>query len=135
MLRVERGCDDPSGIPPDATRFLGTIKNLVRISTTHSLASQPVADLDEFFDGRFTVGAVDDCLEYVNGGHDQPMRYRCATGEVVDLDSTGMELGVFRGLGYRVNMEHTLEVGDVLLMTTDGAWECRNNDNMVFGCE
>ena len=63
------------------------------------------------------------------------MTNRGATGEVVDLDTTGMALGVFRGLGYRVNMEHTLEVGDVLLMTTDGAWECRNNDNMVFGRE
>lgn len=79
------------------------------------------------------VGNDDAKMQFVNAGHDAPCLYRAATGEVEELGSTGMPLGLFAGSSYEVGEADPLAPGDVLLMTTDGVWEVRSPDGAMMG--
>jgi serine phosphatase RsbU (regulator of sigma subunit) len=72
-------------------------------------------------------------LTTVNAGHDLPLLYRASDSKVEALESTGLPLGMFEGSTYERGIERRLEVGDALLLTTDGVWECTNAQGERFG--
>ncbi len=63
-------------------------------------------------------------FRYVNGGHNPPLLVR-ATGEVVRLAPTGPMVGLLPGATFSEGRVH-LELGDVLLIFTDGVVEAEN---------
>ncbi|GJM45203.1 MAG: hypothetical protein DHS20C21_20450 [Gemmatimonadota bacterium] len=73
-------------------------------------------------------------LTYCCAGHDPPVRYRPSTGEHLELEATGLPIGMFAGMDYEVR-DTTLESGDFVLMGTDGIWEARNPAGEFYGKE
>jgi serine phosphatase RsbU (regulator of sigma subunit) len=74
-------------------------------------------------------------LRYCSGGHNPPFILRAATGAVEPLPEVGgLPLGMFAGLGYDGSVGQ-LEVGDTLLLYTDGVPEGANAAGQDFGDE
>ncbi|MBO6575332.1 MAG: SpoIIE family protein phosphatase [Rhodothermales bacterium] len=69
-------------------------------------------------------------FRYVNAGHNPPMLLR-ATGEVEELETGGLLLGVMKGMPYEAGLV-TLEKGDVLAIFTDGVTEAMSPDGEEF---
>ncbi len=65
-------------------------------------------------------------LTYASAGHDPPVLYRRAKDALEELDSTGMPLGMMEGVPFGSVKVENLEVGDTLLVMTDGVWEAMN---------
>jgi len=84
------------------------------------------------FYARLTVQTGD--LTYVNAGHNPPLLFRSATGEIVLLTRTGMAMGVLDDISYEQESVR-LEPGDTLLFYTDGLTEAFNSDREEFGME
>ena len=66
---------------------------------------------------------------------DNPTSAFAASGEIDMLDSTGMPLGLFSDAEYGMSTVEQFEVGDVLVLTTDGVWEAQNRRGERFGRE
>ena len=71
---------------------------------------------------------------YGNAGHNPPLLYRDATGEILPLRPTGMALGVDADEVYS-QATVALGPGDVLVFYTDGVVEAENADHGQFGEE
>ncbi|MBI3763785.1 MAG: SpoIIE family protein phosphatase [Chloroflexi bacterium] len=71
---------------------------------------------------------------YVNGGHNPPLWYRAATGELTGLERTGMALGVFEAAPYKQHSAQ-LSAGDLILMYTDGVTDAIDAHGDRFGDE
>jgi serine phosphatase RsbU (regulator of sigma subunit) len=90
-------------------------------------------------DGRFLTlfAAVHDpvreTLEYVNAGHLAPLVL--ADGEVGDLPSTGLPLGLVEATNYARKPTVPLRPGQMILAYTDGVTEARNSGGELFGHE
>ena len=71
-------------------------------------------------------------LRYTCAGHNPPILYRAATGQVLELTTPGIALGVLENatLG---EAEIALERGDVLVCYTDGVTEAINASEEPFG--
>jgi sigma-B regulation protein RsbU (phosphoserine phosphatase) len=72
-------------------------------------------------------------IRYVCAGHDQPLVYRAASGDVEEIGSTGLPLGMLQGWAYEVGSIAPLEPGDALLLTTDGVWEALSQAGNPLG--
>ncbi len=71
-------------------------------------------------------------------GHDAPLHYIHATGEVHALKTPGLALGVDSGKVFdRVSKDHTFTMapGDCLLLYTDGVNEAENPEGEQYGME
>ena len=69
-------------------------------------------------------------------GHDAPMLYRAATGEVEKLSPKGMALGIDSGEVFNrvcADFSFTLEKGDCILLYTDGASEALDGEGLEYG--
>jgi sigma-B regulation protein RsbU (phosphoserine phosphatase) len=73
-------------------------------------------------------------LTYVNAGHNPPLLWRPASGELRELTRTGMVLGVDETTPYEEGST-TLEPGDVLLLYTDGVTDAIDLSEQQFGLE
>ena len=71
-------------------------------------------------------------LTYVNAGHNPPLLYRAASGEVVPLTRSGVALGLMYGADYEQVTLH-LGPGDLILFYTDGVTEAFNDRGEQFG--
>jgi serine phosphatase RsbU (regulator of sigma subunit) len=72
-------------------------------------------------------------LTYVNGGHDHPLIYRHAAGEVERLPGTGgVALGIVSGFEYRTARVRFHEK-DVAFFYTDGIVDALNGADQSFG--
>jgi len=69
-----------------------------------------------------------------NGGHLDPIVYKCGGGFAEIEEQHGMVLGVRRDRTY-TNQEYQLESGDALILCTDGVTEARNTDGELYGAE
>ena len=69
-------------------------------------------------------------LLYANAGHDLP--YRRFDGGVEELRATGMPLGLMPGMDYE-EKEVVLNVGDTVLLYSDGLVEAHNPQREMFG--
>jgi serine phosphatase RsbU (regulator of sigma subunit) len=74
-------------------------------------------------------------LVYSNGGHNYPVIHRDGNEKIESLqDAQGMALGILGDFHFstaRVN----LDVGDTLLLYTDGIVEAHDSDMQEFGME
>lgn len=80
-------------------------------------------------DGKFTLARA---------GHDAPLLYRAATGEVERLSPKGMALGIDSGEVFNrvcADLSLVLEPGDCVLLYTDGATEAMNADSVEYGLD
>lgn len=69
-------------------------------------------------------------------GHDAPLLYRAATGQVETLNPKGMALGIDSGSVFdrvSADFQFTMESGDCLLLYTDGATEAMDSNGLEFG--
>jgi sigma-B regulation protein RsbU (phosphoserine phosphatase) len=69
---------------------------------------------------------------YVNAGHDFPLVYRSKSNEFIELETTGIPLGVELDLGYQ-QASISLGRGDFIVLYTDGVTEAMNQDYEQFG--
>jgi serine phosphatase RsbU (regulator of sigma subunit) len=74
-------------------------------------------------------------LSWCSAGHNPPVVWRAATGDVIGLDPTGPVLGVIGGIPYARGEDVALEKGDVVLVYTDGATEAPAPTGQLFGDE
>jgi sigma-B regulation protein RsbU (phosphoserine phosphatase) len=74
-------------------------------------------------------------LRWNSAGHGPVLLYRCAQGEVEELSTTGIPLGILEEAFYLPAGPVFLEPGDILLIGTDGLWETRNLAGEMFGTE
>ena len=74
----------------------------------------------------------DGTLSYACGGHNPPL-VRAHDGTVTWLrDRSGLMLGSFEGVGYRA-FSRTLELGDMLVLYTDGVTEAMDESGTCMG--
>lgn len=120
-------------------------------SMLHSLTDGPfeLSDVLDRMNKRFeadTGGSIfmslfvgvldpsDKTLVWANAGQNAPVLLRGNSGVVLELDRTGVALGIEAGVDYEVEGPLALEPGDVLVLTTDGILEARMGDDF-FGTE
>jgi serine phosphatase RsbU (regulator of sigma subunit) len=72
-------------------------------------------------------------LEFVNAGHDRPLRVDYA-GEVHELFTDAPALGLVEGARY-ASVTVQLERGDLLVLYSDGVTDRANEDGQMFGVE
>jgi serine phosphatase RsbU (regulator of sigma subunit) len=90
--------------------------------------------------GRFVtlfVGVLDPgCrrLAWASAGHDPPLHHRPAEGATTALEATGPPLGVLPEAEFPCATT-ALSPGDLLVLTTDGAWEVRDAAGECWGRE
>lgn len=71
-------------------------------------------------------------VSYVNAGHPPSLLVRVENGEVEELRTGGMAMGVLPSLEYEERTAH-LDPGDVLILYTDGIVEASDNAGRFFG--
>jgi len=77
-------------------------------------------------------------VSLARAGHDAPLLYRAATGEVEKLTPKGMALGIDSGEVFnRVcnDLGLVMEPGDCMVLYTDGATEAMNADGLEYGID
>jgi sigma-B regulation protein RsbU (phosphoserine phosphatase) len=71
-------------------------------------------------------------LTFSNAGHNRPLWFNVRTGNIKELATQGIVLGVFERVF--LGEDHiTMEPGDFLVCYTDGVTEAMNIDNELFG--
>jgi sigma-B regulation protein RsbU (phosphoserine phosphatase) len=73
-------------------------------------------------------------LTFVNGGHNPPMLQRAAEGQIIELNSEGIILGLLDDVTYE-EKSIALNTEDILVLYTDGVTEARNPAKEQFGEE
>jgi serine phosphatase RsbU (regulator of sigma subunit) len=71
-------------------------------------------------------------LTWVNAGHDPVFFYDPATDRFEQLRGGGLPLGVLADCRY-TDQEAVLQPGQILVLTTDGAFEAHNEEGDLFG--
>ena len=95
--------------------------------------------VDDMDSGSFVtlfLGILDTAsgeFTYTSAGHDPPFLYQRATGAFLELDSTGLPLGLLEDTEFPKATTPALRPGDLLLCMTDGVWEAMNSDNESYG--
>jgi serine phosphatase RsbU (regulator of sigma subunit) len=74
-------------------------------------------------------------LEFANAGHGPALVYRPATGTFLELEPTGVPLGVIVPTDYPLGPAVVLEPGDLLVLTTDGIVEAMDKRSEQFGID
>ncbi|GFK95873.1 Phosphoserine phosphatase RsbU [Fundidesulfovibrio magnetotacticus] len=74
-------------------------------------------------------------IRYVKAGHDPAIVYSPASASFSELDGKGIPLGVEPCWGYEEGRRAGWQAGELLVMATDGVWECRNAQGEMFGKE
>ena len=91
--------------------------------------------------GRFITMVIailspDGTVELISAGHGPTLLYRIVSGQISTFGGDGMPLGLDAAECYGPHTKLKMEVGDVLLLLTDGfiEWQ-RKSDNEQFGDE
>jgi sigma-B regulation protein RsbU (phosphoserine phosphatase) len=72
-------------------------------------------------------------LQYCSAGHESPIFYSVIRDRFTDLPSLGVPLGMLPGYRYSAGGPVQFEVGDILVLMTDGVTEAMNPANVEFG--
>lgn len=89
--------------------------------------------------GRFitmvlaAVDPRDHVLEFANAGHAPAIHYSRAHKRFAALESTGFPLGVVDEADYSRSKPTAIEVGDLVVLCTDGIVEAMDEENRHFG--
>jgi sigma-B regulation protein RsbU (phosphoserine phosphatase) len=71
-------------------------------------------------------------LTYTSAGHDPPMVLHKG-GEVIELDSTSLPLGIMENSEFPVGEDVIMSPGDLVVFTTDGVWEAMTDNAEEYG--
>jgi phosphoserine phosphatase RsbU/P len=74
-------------------------------------------------------------LQWSSAGHNEPMIWRAKSRTIQQLEATGPVLGVLADLPYSRGEDVVLEVGDAVLLYTDGVTEAPSKAGELFGDE
>ena len=130
-----------------AALFMALSRSFVRASVTST--SVPADAIDhanqlicaDSTDGMFVtlfyaqLDPTTGQMVYVNAGHNPPLLYRAKQEKLIKLTRTGMALGVFDGFVDISQSEAHMDLGDFLLLYTDGVTEAMDMDKREFGEE
>lgn len=89
--------------------------------------------------GRFitmvlaVLNPKDNSLEFANAGHAPALHYEAAAGDFTALESTGMPLGVLDRPEYPQGWPVEMEIGDLIVLGTDGIVEAMDAQDRQFG--
>lgn len=95
-------------------------------------------DLDEIHFVTLILARIDpknNLLEYVSAGHIPAYLIKDSDDIAVQLESTGIPLGVLKDYTYLTSNPIKIESGDILALITDGIIESRLPDEEEFGCD
>lgn len=84
------------------------------------------------------VGVLDPdtgSLSWCNAGHPPAILLRARDGSIEHLEPSGRILGILPGEGDRAGKDVTLDLGDWLVLYTDGATEATDPEGAMFGEE
>lgn len=130
------------GVP--AALFMALSRTLLRATASEGRAPETVLAranrvlLSDARSGLFVtcfygiLDAADGVFTYADGGHNYPLLYHCATGEVEELQAPGIVLGVVAEPRFEQRTAR-LAPGDVLCFYTDGVTEAMNQHRQLFG--
>jgi serine phosphatase RsbU (regulator of sigma subunit) len=135
LIRATANLDDFLGLPapptagPASADAAATLKKAVGLTNNYiaRIHSRSTMFASLFF-GLLDPATGD--LTYLNAGHEPPLIIAPA-GVRTHLESTGLIVGIFPNLDYRVNVVH-LEPGEILLAFTDGVIDASNSDRLRF---
>jgi sigma-B regulation protein RsbU (phosphoserine phosphatase) len=83
-------------------------------------------------------GLLDDkgrTLSWTSAGHDPAIWYKAQSEEIAELPNTGMALGILGDAEFSNSAPVTLQVGDIVLVGTDGIWEAADTSEQMYGKE
>jgi len=89
--------------------------------------------------GKFMTlfyGLLDDkkkTLSWTSAGHDPAIWYKAQTGDISELPNTGMALGINDDAEFENSEPVTLQIGDIVLIGTDGIWEAADTSDRMYG--
>lgn len=109
---------------PTVDALFGRLNHLLE----HDLAD------DQFM--TFFYGVLDPStwrMVYTSAGHESPVLLHVQSDTFEDLPSLGVPLGMLPDYPYPAGGPIQFEVGDVLVLMTDGITEAMNHDNEEFG--
>ncbi|MCG6930729.1 MAG: SpoIIE family protein phosphatase [Desulfofustis sp.] len=72
-------------------------------------------------------------LRWIRAGHEPALHYHRRTAQVTRLDGTGIVLGIDASYRFENQITERVDSGDIILIGTDGIFETRNSDNVIFG--
>jgi sigma-B regulation protein RsbU (phosphoserine phosphatase) len=134
---------DVSGKGVPAALFMALSRVIVRVSSTwfkiprEIISHANVIISADSKTGMFVTlfyGVLDEKenkLTYVNAGHNPPIIIRGSGGDVEELESTGVAIGIMDDAEYSQE-EVGLSPGDVVLLYTDGVTEAINDKEEMF---
>ncbi|HEU5089658.1 MAG TPA: PP2C family protein-serine/threonine phosphatase, partial [Roseiflexaceae bacterium] len=132
------------GVP--AALFMVLSRTLIRATAIDGRAPEQVLEkanrliLADAGSGLFVTcfyGVIDPkqhTFTFANGGHNYPLLYRVATGQVEQLHAPGIVLGIMPDARF-TQASTGIEPGDVLCLYTDGVTEAMNPRRQLFGEE
>jgi sigma-B regulation protein RsbU (phosphoserine phosphatase) len=82
-----------------------------------------------------TADLETDCLEWVRAGHDPALLYDPSQDRFTELMGPGLALGVDCQAAYPVSTCCGFKTDQLLAVGTDGIWEARNRQGVMFGKE
>lgn len=74
-------------------------------------------------------------LSWCSAGHDPSLLYDPHADAFIELEGTGMPLGIDRNEKYEAHERTGWRGGEVIALATDGVWEMRNENEDHFGKE
>jgi sigma-B regulation protein RsbU (phosphoserine phosphatase) len=119
--------------------FLSEIKaNYSPLETAHRINNllMNVSTAEMFITAFYaTINRTTCRMKYIRAGHDRPIYYHAATGQISLLDPPGRFLGLLPDLVVE-EVELTIETGDVLVCYSDGVTDAvRPGDGQMYGLE
>ena len=112
----------------------GSINDI--ISDVNCQLAHDVEDSGQFITMFYlTIDPVERCIKWVRAGHDPAIFYDPGSDTFEELGGSGIALGVMEDCNYKEYKKATLEKGQLILLSTDGIWEARNNKGEMFGKE
>lgn len=137
---------DVSGKSVPAALFMALSRTIVRANATHhEKGTEVLQDANDMISadsrsGMFVTlfyGVLDGragSLVYANAGHPPPILFRSSSEDFVELEVTGIALGVMGGLEYE-ERQLSLSPGDILVLYTDGVTEAINKEVKQYGAK
>lgn len=138
---------DVSGHGVSSALVMATVRALLHSYAAQGLAPAAILSginrhlTEDVHEGRFmtlfylVVDGNGRALRWSSAGHDPALLYRAARDEFVELAGIDIPLGVEPAWEYRPAQATHWLPGDVVLLATDGIWECRAPDGTPFGKE
>jgi serine phosphatase RsbU (regulator of sigma subunit) len=72
-------------------------------------------------------------LQWVRAGHEPAILYDPMADDFIELQGSGMALGVDQHFQYEKNQKKNISRGSIIVLATDGVWEARNESGQMFG--